>query len=58
MKIIWYQRFNIIKKKIKEKNNYRDIYRYCDIELVISWYKILVISPTPNVTQLLFVRNN
>ncbi len=38
----------ITKKKIKEKKQlYRDIYCYRDIELVISWYKILVISPTP-----------
>ncbi len=36
------------KKKIEKKRLYRDIYRYRDIELVISWYKILVISPTPN----------
>ncbi len=45
MKILWYQRFNIIKKN--EKNNYIVIYCYRDIELVISWYKILVSSPTP-----------
>ncbi len=39
------------KKNVKEKKKktYRDIYCYHDIEWVISWYKILVISPTPNV---------
>ncbi len=40
--------FNIIKTFLKEKRLwYRDIYCYRDIKLVISWYKILVISPTP-----------
>ncbi len=41
--------FNIIKTFLKEKKSlYRDIYCYRDIKFVISWYKILVISPTPN----------
>ncbi len=39
---------NIIKTCLKEKKSlYRDIYCYRDIKCVISWYKILVISPTP-----------
>ncbi len=41
--------FNIIKSFLKEKKSlYRDIYCYRDITFVISWYKILVISPTPS----------
>ncbi len=52
--------FNIMKTLLKEKiyigiyiyiyiyiSLYRDIYCYRDIKFVISWYKILVISPTP-----------
>ncbi len=40
--------FNIIKTFLKEKKSlYRDIYCYRDIKFVISWYKILVILPTP-----------
>ncbi len=46
--------FNIIKTFLKEKKSlYRDIYCYHDIKCVISWYKNLVISPTPNVYVLL-----
>ncbi len=40
--------FNIITFLKEKKLLYHDIYRYRDIKLVISWYKILVISPTPN----------
>ncbi len=44
--------FNIIKTFVKKKKQspYRDIYCYRDIKFVISWYKILVISPTPRYT--------
>ncbi len=48
--------FNIIKTFLKEKQSiYCDICCYCDIKFVITWYKILVISPTPTSSHILSI---
>ncbi len=58
MKILWYQRFKYHKNLFKRKKLlHRDIYRYRDIKCVISWYKILVISPRPNCLNTYLIMN-